>query len=126
MQGILKIVGNSVEIRFLANLILESLSVTTATNFLIPMLWRTFKISLANFSPVWCSSVKSWRQKRYSWRKGIKITKFQRDRPVGEVQPSKANVKLFVLSKIFKILILTRASSCSTSSCESRFLQGGL
>jgi hypothetical protein len=38
MQEILKIVGNSVEIKFLANLILGPLSVTTATNFLIPML----------------------------------------------------------------------------------------
>ena len=126
MQEILKIVGNSVEIKFLANLILGPLSVTIAINFLIPMLWRTFKISLANFFPVWCSSVKSWRQKRYSWRNGVKITKFQRDRPVSEVQLSKANVKLFVLSKIFKILILTCASSCSTSSCKSHFLQEGL
>ena len=92
IQRILRIFGNWEETNSRALVTFDALSVTIAANFLTPIFSIIFKISSASFSPVWCSSVKSLRQYKYSWRSGVRIIKFHNERPVGDVQPSNAKI----------------------------------
>jgi len=98
---ILKILGYCWEIKFLAKVTFDALSVTIPINFLTPISCKIFKISSESFLLVWCSSDRSWRQYKYCCRFGVKITKFHNDYPVGDVQPSNA-----IYNKLLMLIFL--------------------